>query len=60
MAAYGADAVRFYFMAHLEFGKDGDFSEARFRDRVRLERLLLAACAAVTRRLLEQPPYDDD
>lgn len=36
MAAYGADAVRFYFMAHLEFGKDGDFSETRFRDRVRL------------------------
>ncbi len=32
--AYGADAVRYYFMAELEFGKDGDFSEERFRDKV--------------------------
>lgn len=33
--AYGADAVRFYFMAELEFGKDGDFSELRFQEKVR-------------------------
>lgn len=33
--AYGADAVRFYFLAQLEFGKDGDFNEERFRDKVR-------------------------
>lgn len=32
--AYGADAVRYYFMAEIEFGKDGDFSEERFRDKV--------------------------
>lgn len=32
---YGADAVRFYFLALMEFGKDGDFNEARFRDKVR-------------------------
>jgi len=32
--AYGADAVRFYFMAELEFGKDGDFSELRFQEKV--------------------------
>lgn len=34
--AYGADAVRFYFMAELEFGKDGDFSELRFQEKVRM------------------------
>jgi methionyl-tRNA synthetase len=27
---YGADAVRFYFMKEIEFGRDGDFSEGRF------------------------------
>ena len=32
--AYGADAVRYYFMAEIEFGKDGDFSEERFRNKV--------------------------
>lgn len=30
--AYGADAVRFYFMKEVAFGADGDFSEQRFRD----------------------------
>jgi hypothetical protein len=35
VGAYGADAVRYYFMAEIEFGKDGDFSEERFRDKVR-------------------------
>ncbi|GAX73560.1 hypothetical protein CEUSTIGMA_g1011.t1 [Chlamydomonas eustigma] len=30
--AYGADAVRFYFMKETIFGQDGDFSEQRFRD----------------------------
>eukprot|EP00891_Asterochloris_glomerata_P002086 jgi/Astpho2/2086/fgenesh1_pm.00038_%23_66_t len=30
--AYGADAVRFYFMKAIDFGKDGDFQEQRFRD----------------------------
>lgn len=34
VGAYGADAVRYYFMAEIEFGKDGDFSEARFRNKV--------------------------
>jgi methionyl-tRNA synthetase len=34
VSAYGADAVRYYFMAEIEFGKDGDFSEERFRDKV--------------------------
>lgn len=28
--AYGSDAVRFYFMRGVEFGRDGDFSEERF------------------------------
>ncbi|MBC6473021.1 MAG: methionine--tRNA ligase [Hormoscilla sp. GM102CHS1] len=28
--AYGADAVRYYFMKEIEFGKDGDFKETRF------------------------------
>lgn len=27
---YGADAVRYYFLREIEFGKDGDFSEQRF------------------------------
>eukprot|EP00803_Ostreobium_quekettii_P004567 evm.model.scf_1977.4 EVM.evm.TU.scf_1977.4 scf_1977:17868-24238(+) len=30
--AYGADAVRYYFMREIPFGQDGDFSEQRFRD----------------------------
>uniref|UniRef100_A0A1D2A4I3 methionine--tRNA ligase n=1 Tax=Auxenochlorella protothecoides TaxID=3075 RepID=A0A1D2A4I3_AUXPR len=29
--AYGADAVRFFFMREIAFGADGDFSEARFQ-----------------------------
>ncbi|KJH72901.1 methionine--tRNA ligase [Aliterella atlantica] len=29
---YGADAVRYYFMKEIEFGKDGDFNETRFID----------------------------
>lgn len=29
---YGADAVRYYFLKAIEFGKDGDFNEARFVD----------------------------
>jgi methionyl-tRNA synthetase len=27
---YGADAVRYYFLKEIEFGRDGDFSETRF------------------------------
>jgi len=27
---YGADAVRYYFLKEIEFGRDGDFSESRF------------------------------
>lgn len=27
---YGADSVRYYFLKGIEFGKDGDFNEARF------------------------------
>jgi len=27
---YGSDAVRYYFLKTIEFGKDGDFSETRF------------------------------
>jgi methionyl-tRNA synthetase len=27
---YGADAVRYYFVKEIEFGKDGDFNETRF------------------------------
>ncbi|HEY9780689.1 MAG TPA: methionine--tRNA ligase [Leptolyngbyaceae cyanobacterium] len=27
---YGADAVRYYFLKEIEFGKDGDFNETRF------------------------------
>jgi methionyl-tRNA synthetase len=27
---YGPDAVRYYFMREIEFGKDGDFNETRF------------------------------
>jgi len=34
VGAYGADAVRFYFMKEIVFGQDGDFSEQRFRDTV--------------------------
>jgi methionyl-tRNA synthetase len=29
---YGRDAVRYYFLKEIELGKDGDFSETRFRD----------------------------
>ena len=32
--AYGADAVRYYFMREVVFGQDGDFSEERFRNMV--------------------------
>lgn len=28
--SYGSDAVRYYFMKEVEFGRDGDFSETRF------------------------------
>ncbi len=31
MGAYGADAVRYYFAREVEFGRDGDFAEERFR-----------------------------
>ena len=27
---HGSDAVRFYFLKEIEFGKDGDFAEDRF------------------------------
>ncbi len=29
---YGSDAIRYYFLRGIEFGKDGDFNEARFVD----------------------------
>lgn len=29
---YGSDAVRYYFLKEIELGRDGDFSESRFRD----------------------------
>ena len=29
---YGADAVRYYFLKEIDFGKDGDFNEGRFVD----------------------------
>lgn len=29
---YGADAIRYYFLKEIEFGKDGDFNETRFID----------------------------
>ncbi|MBD2439895.1 methionine--tRNA ligase [Nostoc sp. FACHB-110] len=28
--SYGSDAVRYYFLKEIEFGKDGDFNESRF------------------------------
>ena len=28
--SYGADAVRYYFLKEIEFGKDGDFNKSRF------------------------------
>ena len=34
VGAYGADAVRYYFMSQIPFGVDGDFAEQRFRDEV--------------------------
>jgi len=30
VSRYGADAVRYYFLKEIEFGKDGDFNETRF------------------------------
>jgi methionyl-tRNA synthetase len=30
VATYGSDAVRYYFMRGVDFGRDGDFSEERF------------------------------
>lgn len=30
VAAYGAEALRYYFLKEIEFGRDGDFSEVRF------------------------------
>lgn len=27
---HGADAVRFFFLGEIEFGRDGDFAETRF------------------------------
>ena len=32
VGAYGSDAVRYYFAKEVEFGRDGDFSEERFRN----------------------------
>lgn len=32
VSRFGADAVRYYFLKEIEFGKDGDFSEKRFMD----------------------------
>src|SRR4028118_402213 len=29
---YGADAIRYYFLKEIEFGKDGDFNETRFKN----------------------------
>jgi methionyl-tRNA synthetase len=29
---YGADAIRYYFLKEIEFGKDGDFNQTRFID----------------------------
>lgn len=29
---YGADAIRYYFLKEIEFGRDGDFNETRFID----------------------------
>ena len=29
---YGADAIRYYFLKEIEFGRDGDFNESRFVD----------------------------
>jgi hypothetical protein len=48
VGAYGADAVRYYFMAEIEFGKDGDFSEERFRDKVLCEKHLCRELASAT------------
>ena len=31
VGAYGSDAVRYYFAKEVEFGRDGDFAEERFR-----------------------------
>ncbi len=30
VSRYGADAIRYYFLKEIEFGRDGDFSEQRF------------------------------
>lgn len=30
VSRYGADAVRYYFLKEIEFGRDGDFNETRF------------------------------
>ena len=30
VSLYGSDAVRFFFLGEIEFGKDGDFSKTRF------------------------------
>jgi methionyl-tRNA synthetase len=30
VAKYGSDAVRYYFLKEIEFGRDGDFNETRF------------------------------
>ena len=30
VARYGSDAVRYFFLKEIEFGKDGDFAEERF------------------------------
>ena len=32
VSRYGADAIRYYFLKEIEFGKDGDFNENRFID----------------------------
>lgn len=32
VSRFGPDAVRYYFLKEIEFGKDGDFSEGRFID----------------------------
>jgi len=32
VSRYGADSIRYYFIKEIEFGKDGDFNETRFKN----------------------------
>ncbi len=70
---YGADAVRYYFLKEIEFGRDGDFNEVRFVNILNADlandlgnllnrtlKMVLKYCGAVVPRPLEPTGSSDN